>query len=110
MQRPDFYRDNYLSMALGGGLQVSGPWQKWFRLTNGDWIGPETSELPNSYGQTCGRVYSWCPEWGLGGMSYWIDRAGTTNTCEVRNTAHGCLSGDRLTIRIAADRMTACGF
>ena len=108
-ERADFYRDNYLALAAGGGSAMSGSWNKWYRSAGGAWMGPDTASYDNWFGLVCAVEYSWCAEVNLAGHVPGVDPAGAPS-CEVFD-GFSCSDGTwELTLRIGVDRLSACGF
>ena len=109
-QRPDWYRDRYLSLAATGGTDFSGPWDRWYAHQFQGWTGPFTGAYQNSFGYDCGGPFSWCSELGLGPGAVAVLPADTFN-CESAELASGCGNGDWiLRVGFGAGRLAACGF
>jgi N-acetylneuraminic acid mutarotase len=109
-ERADFFRDQYMALASTGGLAVSGGWNVWYRESGGSWTGPVVDEFQNYFGDQCLRTYSWCPEVLLGDRSIAINPDDLT-ACEASDLINGCGGGELLlSITIARDRSSACGF
>lgn len=108
-ERADWYRTNYLTYASGGTTTASSTWNKWYRTgTGGAWTNT-TSGFTNYWGTSCGGVYSWCSEWGMGGHNLAIMPAQTAgnecySTCGYNN------GSGYAKIRFAPTRLAACGF
>ena len=108
VERADFYRDSYLALAASSGTVVSGAWRKWYRVDGGAWIGPTTDGFENWYGALCTGPYSWCSEYDLGGHVIGVD-PGQLRICEGFDYIT-CEDGALLTLSVAPDRLSACGF
>ena len=109
-ERADFYRDNYLAMAVAGGTVYSGSWNRWSLLEGGSWVGPDTTGYPNSYSWECADSYSWCAEFGLAGR-YGAILPEQTAECEAADFSIGCSTGSCvLTIQVGPNRLRTCGF
>jgi hypothetical protein len=110
-ERADWYKSQYLAFAPSSGLAMSGPWQKWSRSEGGAWSSPITQGFKNSYGSEClpGSTLAWCSEWDLGERFLAVMPA---NTGGDESYALGFSNGRnwKVTVRIAPDRRTACGF
>jgi hypothetical protein len=113
MERADWYTSQYLSFAQSQQTEFSGGWSKWWRNSSGGaaWSGPTTGSYPNRFGQNCFESYDWCVEDGLGAIQDLAVRPRQSSTCEAYYASRGGCGGDwQLTIKIAGDRQTACGF
>jgi hypothetical protein len=110
-ERADWYQSNYLTYAASGYSVTSGSWNKWYRTETGGWNGPTTASYTNFFGSPCdGYAYSWCSEWGVGGLYNGAMPEGTTGSGE--SYSYGWSSGANwvLTIKVGSDRYSACGF
>jgi hypothetical protein len=98
-------------MAATGDVVSSGSWNKWFRAGTGSWSAASTMGYPNYFGTACYEAWSWCGEYGLGDLLLDV-RPALQGVCEITDDHSGCtVNGSwRLTIHIADDRQTACGF
>jgi hypothetical protein len=106
LERADWYRDQYLVLAAGGGTAGSGSWDKWYSEGSG-WTGPDIGSYPNYFGSWCADQYAWCPEWLLAGHMPGVN-PGEAGICEAFD-GFTCQAG--LTLRIdVGDRQSACGF
>jgi hypothetical protein len=109
-ERADFFRDQYVLLAPTGGLAVSEGWNVWSREDEGPWIGPVADSFENYFGDQCFGQYSWCSEVLLENRSIAI-HPGDAAVCEASDLVDGCGSGDVvLSIVIAPNRTSACGF
>jgi len=111
MERADWYRDRYLE-SRSSGIHVSGVWQKWWRVSEGDtlWSGPDSRGYTHRYGNDCFESSSWCVADRLGGIGELGVRPGASSCEAYYEPERGCGSDWQLTIKIAGDRQAACGF
>lgn len=109
-ERADAYRDGYLAFAQTGGAIISEGWNKWHRSESGPWSPASIFGWFNLFGPDCFEEFAWCPEDGLEGRSL-AARPAAAGSCEAYDNLHGCGNGSwTLTIKVAADRLAACGF
>ena len=112
-ERADFYREQYLGLAVTAGVAVSGAWSRWHRefppnYFDVPWQGPFTSGNENWYGDDCVGPYSWCSEVGLGGRIPGVAPA-ETGICEVFENLTCGGPASRITISVGDNFAWACG-
>jgi subtilase family protein/putative metal-binding protein len=109
-EHADFYKSQYLSLAVVGGSASSGSWNRWTLEEGGGWSAPDTVSRTNNFGTACLEDHSWCPEAGLAGRDLAVNPEQTTE-CETFDFAIGCSPGSwQLTIKIGHTRAGTCGF
>ena len=109
-EHADFYRDQYLSLAVAGGSASSGSWNRWTLQEGGAWSAPNTGSYANAFGSACQEDHSWCPESGLAGRDLAI-LPEQTGECETLDFSVGCSPGSwQFTLKIGRDRPGTCGF
>ncbi|MCI0657343.1 MAG: hypothetical protein L0170_09770, partial [Acidobacteria bacterium] len=109
-ERADFYRDQYLSLAVVGGSAMSGSWNRWTLQEGGAWSAPATDPYENRFGSSCLEDHSWCPEAGVAGRDLAVLPEQATE-CETFDFAVGCGPGSwQLTLKIGHNRLRTCGF
>jgi subtilisin family serine protease len=109
-EHADFYRDQYLSLAVVGGSIWSEAWSRWVMQEGASWNGPNTDPYENRFGSTCLGDYSWCPESGLGGRDIAILPEESAE-CETLDFSSGCSPGAwQFTLKIGHTRPGTCGF
>jgi len=109
-ERADIYREAYIGLASSGGTMTGEGWSVWYRIANGEWIGPSPDYSVNYYGSRCFGVGSWCSEVGVGGRAPSVD-PGNENACEARDAYYGCGDGSwTLELSYGPDRVAVCGF
>ena len=110
-ERADWYRENYLANATTNNVVVSGDWNKWSRAEGGSWSEPTTQGYYNYFGGSCDSyAYSWCSEWGVGGLFNATMPADGNGIGEsfAGNWSYG--AGWKVVIRTGASRFETCGF
>ncbi|XXX75581.1 Ig-like domain-containing protein [Sorangium sp. So ce134] len=108
-----FYVDTYIAQTNegGGGFQ-SGPWNKYWRVLDGPWSGPDTAPYWNYYAASCDESpYAWCAEWDLGGNRFAVMPYHTvTNGESYLDWSYSNGEGWVVTIAVGDDRLSTCGF
>ncbi|AGP41074.1 hypothetical protein [Sorangium cellulosum] len=108
-----FYVDTYVAQANeGGGSFQSGPWNKYWRVADGPWSGPDTGQYWNYYAASCDESpYSWCAEWDLGGYRWAVMPHHTvTNGESYFDWSYSNGENWVVTIAVGDDRLSTCGF
>ncbi|WP_437925629.1 PKD domain-containing protein [Sorangium sp. So ce291] len=109
----DFYVNGYLNGSSISSTEVSGSWDKYTRPLGGAWSGPDTAGYTNYFGQGCdGQPYSWCSEWGLGGLTLGVMPSQPDLSLGESFSSDGWSTGASLavTIAVGGDRLSTCGF
>ncbi len=108
-ERADFYRDQYVALAAGGGSVFSGTWNRWVQTDGAGWSGALTDPHENLYGSACELEYYWCAEVDLDGHFAGVGPV-ESGICEAFDGL-GCGDGTMaLSITVGRDRQAACGF
>jgi|GEM_PF-6412704 len=109
-EHANFYRDQYLSLAVAGGTASSGSWNRWTLQEGGSWSAPDTGPRTNLFGPDCVEGHAWCPESGLAGRDMAVLPEQLAE-CETLDFSVGCGPGSwQFTIKIGHTRAGTCGF